>query len=271
MVEYAKIKRKFYTYGSDIMNLSFKQYLIICPLVFLAGFIDAIAGGGGLISLPAYLISGLPVHNALGTNKLSSSFGSATSTLRYSQMGYIKWKDTVCCIIFAFAGSALGAKCALLISEKIFKMIMLAVIPLTAAVLVFRKNVFDEKEPFSRLKTIILSCLIAFLMGIYDGIYGPGAGTFLLLLLTGLARLPLNEANGTAKAINFSTNIAALAVYIKNGVVLFPLGLLAGLFNLSGSFLGTRFFRKDGIKAVRPVIFAVLIIFFLKIIIEIAE
>ena len=250
------------------MSIPYTTYLIICPLVFLAGFVDAIAGGGGIISLPVYLIAGLPVHNALGTNKLSAVFGSATSTYRYWRNGYIRWGQTVFCIVFAFAGSSIGAKCALLIREEFFRIIMLVVIPLTAAFLLLKKNVFDEKEPYSKKKTILLSCVIAFCIGLYDGIYGPGTGTFLLILLTGVARIRLKEANGTAKAINFATNISALTVYILNGVVIFPLGITAGIFNLAGSYFGTRCFDKGGVKVVKPVMFFVLAAFLVKIVYE---
>lgn len=250
------------------MNVSFSTYLIVCPFVFLAGFVDAIAGGGGIISLPVYIIAGLPVHNALGTNKLSSSFGSATATYRYWKSGYIRWRQTIFCIVCAFAGSSLGAKCALMIDERFFKIVMLVVIPITAAFLFFRKGVLTEKESYSPVKTIVLSSLIAFFLGFYDGIYGPGTGTFLLILLTGTARIALKEANGTAKAINFSSNISALTVYILNSAVLFPLGLAAGAFNLAGSYLGTKCFDKGGVKIVKPVMFFVLAVFFIKIILE---
>ncbi|MDO5445190.1 MAG: sulfite exporter TauE/SafE family protein [Eubacteriales bacterium] len=250
------------------MNISFTTYLIVCPFVFLAGFVDAIAGGGGIISLPVYMIAGLPVHNALATNKLSSSFGSATATYRYWKSGYIKWKQTIFCIVCAFAGSSLGAKCALMIDDRFFRIIMLIVIPVTAAFLLFRKGVLNEKEPYGLIKTIIISCIIAFFIGFYDGIYGPGTGTFLLILLTGTARITLREANGTAKAINFASNISALTVYLLNSAVIFPLGLAAGAFNLAGSYLGTKCFDKGGVKIVKPVMFFVLAVFFIKIIVE---
>ncbi|MDY4954382.1 MAG: TSUP family transporter, partial [Candidatus Onthomonas sp.] len=89
-------------------------YLIICPLVGIAGFVDAIAGGGGLISLPAYLIAGVPVHTAIGTNKLSSSMGTAVSTFRYAREGFIPWRQALICLVFALTGSAIGARLTLL-------------------------------------------------------------------------------------------------------------------------------------------------------------
>ena len=108
------------------------QYLIVCPLIGLAGFVDAIAGGGGLISLPAYMLAGLPVHNAIGTNKLSSSMGAALSTARFAKSGFIELKYAVPCALTALLGSAIGAKLAFFIPDRTFKLIMLFVLPLVA-------------------------------------------------------------------------------------------------------------------------------------------
>ena len=250
------------------MQFDFLTFLIVCPLVFAAGFVDAIAGGGGIISLPAFMIAGLPVHNALGTNKLAASFGATVSAVRYGMQGYIKYAQVLPAVVFAYAGSSLGSKCALLIDERIFKFIMLAVIPATAAFLLFRKKIFDEKEPFTVPKTVLISCIASLTIGFYDGIYGPGTGTFLILLFTNAAHMKLTEANGAAKAINLTTNIASLIVYLLNGVVIFPLGLTAGCFNLVGSYLGTKCFDKGGAKTVRPIMLVVMALFFVKIITE---
>lgn len=250
------------------MQLSFITFLIVCPLVFLAGFVDAVAGGGGIISLPAFLLAGLPVHNALGTNKLAASFGATVSAVRYGKQGYIKYLQVIPAVLLAYAGSSLGSRCALLIDERIFKFIMLVVIPVTAAFLIFRKKIFEEKEPFSVKKTVSVACIASFFIGFYDGIYGPGTGTFLILLFTNAAHMKLTEANGAAKAINLTTNIASLLVYILNGVVIFPLGLAAGAFNLVGSYLGTKCFDKGGAKVVKPIMLCVLAAFFVKIIVE---
>ena len=244
------------------------QYLIICPLVFLAGFIDAIAGGGGLISLPAYMITGLPVHQCIATNKMSSSMGTAIATSKYAMDGFIPWHTAVFCVPCAFAGSALGANIALRISDGPFRILMLIILPLTAVYVLTQKKIEPKGEPFSRRVTVCICMVIAFVIGIYDGFYGPGTGTFLILLLTGLARMRLDKANGLTKAINFSTNISALAVYLLNGQVLLPLGIIAGAFNIAGNYLGAKRFESAGSGAVKPVIIAVLVIFFIKVLAE---
>lgn len=251
-----------------MIEITYIHFLIICPLVFLAGFVDAIAGGGGLISLPAYMIAGLPVHHAIGTNKLSSAMGTTVATIKYASSGFVNWKLAPFCALFALCGSSIGANISLLISARIFKILMLFLLPFVAFYVIKGKGWISEKEAFSFKKTLILSVLIAFMVGLYDGFYGPGTGTFLLLLLTTFAHQKLTDANGTTKIINLTTNITSLVIFFVNGTVLLYLGIIAGLFNMLGNFLGARFFSKGSSKITRPVMILVISIFFIKIIYE---
>lgn len=212
------------------MKATFLTYLIACPMAMLAGFVDAVAGGGGLISLPGYMLAGLPVHFAIGTNKLSSAMGTAVATWRYAAAGMVPWKQAGGCVAGALAGSALGAKIALLLPADRFQLMMLVILPLTALYLMRHRDIAEEKTPYPYGKTACLALGIAFFVGIYDGFYGPGAGTFLILLLTAVAHMPLSDANGTAKVINLATGVAALTVYLTGGKVLPVLGLTAGGF-----------------------------------------
>lgn len=247
------------------------EYLIVCPLVFLAGFVDAIAGGGWLISLPAYILAGIPVHFAIGTNKMSSSMGTVISTYRYAKNGYIKLKLAVCSAICALIGSLFGATLSLKIDDYYLKMLMLIVLPVTAFYVLRKRDFQDDQytETLIDLKTYIICMVIAFLIGAYDGFYGPGTGTFLILLLTGFANLSLNTAAGTTKAINLSSNIAGLVTFIINGKVFLTLGLIAGLFSIAGNYIGAGYFTKSGVKIARPVIITVLTVFFVRILFEI--
>lgn len=244
------------------------RYLIVCPLVFLGGLVDAVAGGGGLISLPAYLISGLPVHFAIGTNKLSSAMGTTLTTVRYARNGYIPWKQALACAVMALIGSNMGARLSLLINEDAFRIVMLVILPLTGAYVLLKKPLQAEREPYPFGKTLLLSMAVALIIGVYDGFYGPGTGTFLLLLLTALAHMKLSEANGIAKVINLSTNVSALAVFLWSGNVLLLLGLTAGFFGMAGNYVGARFFERGGAKSVKPLMIAVLTIFFVKVLFE---
>ena len=244
------------------------QYLIVCPLVFLAGFVDSIAGGGGLISLPAYLAAGIPPHFAIGTNKLGSTMGTVISTARYAKGGYIKAKLSLSAALLAVAGSVIGAHLSMLASERVLKGMMLAVLPVVAFYVLRNKNLGEREEDkgLPEKKMILISMCAALVIGWYDGFYGPGTGTFLLLILTGLAKMDVRSASGTTKVINLSSNIAALVTFLINGKVLIPLGLASGLFCIAGHYIGSGLVVKNGLKVVRPVVFVVLLCLFVKII-----
>ncbi len=249
------------------MELTLVHFLIVCPLVFLGGFVDAVAGGGGLISLPAYLIAGVPPHMSIATNKLSSAMGTTLTTVRFAKKGFIPWKQASICVVFAFLGSSLGAKLALRIDARVFTMLMLVILPLVALYVLKGKALGQgEKPPVSPGKTMVISSLAALGIGCYDGFYGPGTGTFLLLALTGLAHMELTKANGVTKAINLTTNLAALFVFLMEGKVVLVLGLVAGCFGILGNYLGSKTFIQGGVKFTRPLILVVLTIFFIRVI-----
>lgn len=245
------------------------RFLIVCPLVFLGGFVDAVAGGGGLISLPAYLIAGLPVHMAIGTNKVSSAMGTSLTTWKFWRKGYIRPKLALPCAVFALGGSTLGANLALLVDDHIFKIILLFILPATGFYVFRSKSLKNPpvQQDLSR-RMYLIAFLSAFGIGVYDGFYGPGTGTFLLLLLTGLAHMDLNLAAGTTKVINLSTNIAAMVTYLISGNVWILLGLTAGVFGIAGNWLGANSFSRNGSKIVKPLIGTVLVIFFIRILWE---
>ena len=175
------------------------QFLLVCPLACLAGFVDAVAGGGGLISLPAYLMAGLPAHVAIGTNKLSSAMGTALSVGKLARRGYVPWKRALVLAVGPLAGSAAGASLALRLDDEAFRRVMLVILPVTAAYLLWGKGVGGDRPPFPPGKTFAIALTVALGVGVYDGFYGPGTGPFLLLLLTAAAHLPLATANGVAK------------------------------------------------------------------------
>lgn len=247
------------------MELEFWQFLIICPLVFLAGFVDAIAGGGGLISLPAYLIAGIPPHNAVATNKMSAAFGTFYATYRFARSGYVIWGQALPCAVFALAGSFLGARGALAVDPFLFKVLLMLIIPATAAYILFGGGLKPAKSALSPKATFAVSCLLSFGIGLYDGFYGPGTGTFLLLLLTSVARLDLRHANGNTKVINSMSNLAALILFLTNGKVLLFTGCIAALFGIAGNWAGSRFFSQKGARMVKPVMLGVLAVFLAKV------
>jgi uncharacterized membrane protein YfcA len=240
-------------------------FLVICPLVFLAGFVDSVAGGGGLISLPAYLIAGVPAHFALGTNKLSSSMGSVIASFRYYKNGFV---DPFLCVpsfIASLAGSALGTNLTLLVSERYLQWLLLAVLPVTAFFVLRKKNLLSKGGPFSRSKTALIVTLVSFVIGGYDGFFGPGTGAFLILLYSGLARVEARAAAGNAKLVNMASNISSLAVFLLHGRAILPLGLTAGVFSIAGSYLGSGLVIRKGAGVLRLFIIGVLILLLVKI------
>ncbi|MGN0650461.1 MAG: sulfite exporter TauE/SafE family protein [Oscillospiraceae bacterium] len=254
-----------------MIELDITVFLIVCPLVGLAGFVDAIAGGGGFISLPAYLIAGIPPINAVATNKISSAMGTTLAAVRYGRMGYINAGKTVPAAALALVGSWLGALLALNMSDSFIRIAMLVLLPLMAVYVLKSKRLADNAaDEYPPKKAMLIAMIIAFPIGIYDGFYGPGTGTLLMTLLAGLAHFRLKDAAGTAKVINLCTNIAALATYLFGGKTLFVLGITAGLFNICGAYLGTKFFSEKGAAIAKPMIIFVLCVFFVKVIGETA-
>ena len=253
-----------------MIHAGLAAYLIVCPLVLVGGFVDAIAGGGGFFTLTAYLLAGLPVHNAIATNKLSSSMGTTMAVIQYVRKGFIPWRLTFFCLPASLLGAFAGARLALSVSDVAFRWFMVAILPVAAFHVLRQKNL-DGGKPLSELpfgRTAFVCALIALAFGVYDGFYGPGTGTFLLLLFTGLARLELRTAAGSAKLCNYATNLASLAVYLTSGNVVLLLGLTAGCFSLLGNYLGTRSFFKAGSRLARPMVLLVLIVFLIKLLSE---
>lgn len=245
------------------------EFLIVCPLAFVAGFVDSIAGGGGLISLPAFIFAGVPVHNALGTNKLSSTMGTTIATIKYAISGYMVRAFVVVGVACGLAGSAVGSSLALMADDTFIRVFMLVALPLIAFFVLKTKNLDKfADDPLPRGRAIAVTAVVALALGVYDGFYGPGTGTFLILLLTVLAHQDVRCAAGTTKAINLSTNVAALVVFLVNGAVLLPLGLAAGVFNIAGNYLGANKFTKSGSTIVRPIMLVVLVLFAVRLVVD---
>lgn len=249
------------------MHISLSMFLIVCPLVFLASFVDAIAGGGGLISLPAYLLAGVPIHNAIGTNKLSSCIGTTVSTIRYCKNKYADPASALPSVITALIGSSLGARLSISISEKLLQYLLIIILPFTAYFVIKKKHpVKTDLKQMKRSLVILLAALISFFVGMYDGLYGPGTGTFLILLYTGICKMDIRTASGNTKLVNFSSNLAALITFIFSGKILFPLGLAAALFSIAGHYIGSGLVMKKGAAIVKPIIIVVLTALFIKVI-----
>ncbi len=242
--------------------------LLIGLGVFAAGFVDGIGGGGGIISVPIYLLAGLPAHFALGTNKLSSCVGTAVSTGRYLKKGYVDWSLALPSVLLAIGGAYLGTSLQLRVDERILKYVLLLVLPLAAAVLLRKKSLPEERGAMPLWKRRLIIWGFSLLIGVYDGFYGPGTGTFLLIAFCALGRLDVRSASGNVKVVNLSSNLSALLTSLMAGKVLIGVGLAAACFSIAGHWLGSGLAIKNGAKIVRPVILAVIALLLVRVLAE---
>lgn len=242
--------------------------LLIGLGVFAAGFVDGIGGGGGIISVPVYLLAGLPAHFALGTNKMSSGLGTAVSTFRYLRKGYVDWPLALPSILLAVGGAYLGTSLQLMVDERILKYVLLLVLPAAALVLLRKKSLPEERGEMPLWKRRMAVWGASLVIGMYDGFYGPGTGTFLLLAFCTLGKLDVRTASGNVKVVNFSSNMGALASSLLAGKVLIGVGLTAACFSIAGHYLGSGLAIKNGARIIRPVILIVIVLLTIRVISE---
>ena len=242
------------------------QLLIVCPLLFFAGFADSIAGGGGTVSVPSLLLIGLPSHTALATNKMVMCVGTLTSTVTYGKNGRIVWTTALLAAAGAFFGATAGAKIALGTSERTLQLVLLILLPAAFIFLCLKKS-FGGGE-FAPAPVTARRCAAAFLsallVGLYDGFFGPGAGTFYIMAFTAACSLTLPEASADAKVANLGSNFGALVMFLWEGKVLWRIALPGILFTVAGNYLGSRLAVKIGAKFIRPVMAGMLALLFVK-------
>jgi uncharacterized membrane protein YfcA len=244
------------------LDLSALTLTALIVASFVAGWVDAVVGGGGLIQLPALLI-GLPSNTPpaviLGTNKISSFCGTATSSLTYALKIPLDWWTVAPLVIASAAGSAVGASLAKLLPKDAFTPIVLAAL-IGVGIYVWRRPqlgmVSVRKHPGRGHYG--WTALIGLVVGAYDGFLGPGTGSFFVILLVGVLGYGFLEASATAKIANLVTNLSAIVVFGLSGSVLWGLGLMMGAANLMGGYLGARTAIRRGSSFVRKVFLIVL-------------
>ncbi|MFA6004212.1 MAG: TSUP family transporter [Elusimicrobiota bacterium] len=248
-------------------DMSVWQLSALGALVFFAGVVDALAGGGGMITLPAYLSMGLPPALLLGTNKLASSIGTVASAARYHhhlRFSIRKFLPVLACTLF---GSALGAGLALCLDPGFIRYILLASLPVVAYSVLSRHD-FGRHDRSHELPAGELrrrSCLLGAGIGSYDGFFGPATGTFFALALARWCRHDLLQATGRAKVMNLASNLAALAVFLWSGRLDIRLGLTMAGASLAGHWLGAHLGLRKGTDVIKPVVALVCALLFLKI------
>jgi len=247
------------------MELDSIALLVLFFSGLMAGFVDSIAGGGGIITLPALLAVGIPPHEALATNKLQSSFGSFTSAFNYARLGLMKPKELIVGVVFTFIGAAIGAvvvqyfKADSLVSFIIVMLIIIFIYTLLTPNL--GSNTSTNKMP-KNLFYIIFGLAIGF----YDGFFGPGTGSFWTMALVLLLGLNLKAATAQTKLFNFTSNIVSLVVFIYSGLVIWVAGLIMGVGQIIGAFLGSSLVNKKEVKFIRIFFLAIVALTIVKLI-----
>jgi len=236
--------------------------LLELPLLFgtgvVAGFVDSIAGGGGLITLPVILSLGGDPQCALGTNKLQASFGSASAAWHYSQAGAVNLRDTWRACVFTFVGAGIGAMAVRQIGPNTLK-VVIPLLLIAVAVYSLRNPRLGQQDHPPRLARPRFDLLLGLLLGFYDGFFGPGTGTFWTMAFVLLLGFNLTRATAHTKAVNFSSNICSLLVFAMAGQVNYVAGTAMGAGQLIGARFGSQMVMKRGTEFIRPVFVTVVL------------
>jgi len=225
--------------------------LLFTASVF-AGLIDSIAGGGGIIMIPALLSTGMPPHLALGTNKLQASFGSFSASFQFWRKGLVRIRECAWGIAFTFAGGVTGTVLVQRISSK-FLNNLIPVFLLAIFVYTLLSPRFGAEEKKPKMRLIAFSLLFGLLLGFYDGFFGPGTGSFWTIAYLALLGYGLRSAVAHTKVMNFTSNIASLLFFFLNGNVLVPIGLLLGLGQFVGAWIGSHVVIHKELKYLKAV------------------
>lgn len=241
--------------------------VLLCLAALTAGWVDAVVGGGGLIQLPALLVllTGATPAQVLATNKLASVAGTATATVTYYRRVRPDLRTALPMAGAAVAGAAGGAACASLIPQEAFRPIVLVLLVLVAAYTLARPALGEVQSlRFHDRRHHIVAVVAALVIGFYDGIFGPGTGSFLVFALVGLLGYSFLHASAKARIVNLATNLGALAVFVPQGAVLWKVGGLMAVCNLAGGFLGARTAIARGSRFVRVVFLIVVVALVLR-------
>lgn len=256
-------------FDSFFADFNFQTFLFLSAACFAASFVDAIAGGGGLISVPAFVASGLPVHVALGTNKMAATFSVLGSTVKYFTSGKINFSLLKYPIITGGIGSVAGVFVVNSASEEFLEPLIFIMLTAVAVYTLINKNmgIKDEFEGVT-LKNTIQGSILSFVLCFYIGFFGPGGGSFLLFGLLKVYKFDFIRASGNAKVLNLIANFASLIAFIYFGKVSYLYSILVGMVMFVGAQCGARYAIKRGSKFIRPFFLTVSIITIAKMAVE---
>lgn len=238
------------------MELSIELLAVLFLTGLAAGFVDSIAGGGGLLTMPVLLWTGMSPAMALGTNKLQGTVGTLTASLQYYRHGHVPFRSAWLGMLMAFIGSGLGTYVVRLIDNQALATLLPVLLIAFAAYFMFSPRIADE-DARHRIGPHGFALTAGFGVGFYDGFFGPGAGAFYVLAFVTLLGYGIVKATAHTKLLNFSSNISALVFFQLAGLVSWPIGLAMGAGQVIGSYLGSHLTMKHGVKLVKPMLIAV--------------
>ncbi|MDB5615240.1 MAG: family transporter [Devosia sp.] len=230
--------------------------LALAVVGMLAGFVDAIAGGGGMISIPALLFVGLPPVAALATNKLQGMVGTGMAALTFWRRGYVSLPALIPAIALTFAGSLLGATVVRSVDTVLLQMAVPVALIGIALYFLFAPNLTDN-DKHARLPFRFAVPVIGFVLGFYDGVFGPGTGSFFTICFVTLLGLGVTRASGNTKVLNLTSNLAALVIFIPAGQVVWPAAIAMAVGQVVGGYIGARTGIRYGAKIIRPIVVVV--------------
>lgn len=240
------------------MELELWVLALLCCTYFCTGFIDAVSGGGGLIAIPALLLAGIPPDFALGTNKVAILGGAPASVITYARGNFVLWRLALTGVPAAFAGGVIGSGALLAFDRETIGTIIVVLLPLAIIVTLMPKNGGTENREITPGTLYVRTPLICGLVGMYDGFFGPGAGSFFILGLHAFAGVGLIHASATTKLFSFGSVVSAFVVFCLNGKVLFLIGLPLAAANAVGGIIGSRAAMRIGPGFVRKMLSGVL-------------
>jgi uncharacterized protein len=236
--------------------MDFQTLALLALAAFVAGFVDSIAGGGGLIALPALLLTGMDQVSALATNKLQGSFGTASAAFAFWKSGRLKPQDHLPAIAAIFVVACLGVAAVNYVPKQILASLLPPLLIVIAIYFALSPKFKNESSP-PRWPEKYFKFLLAPLIGFYDGIFGPGTGSFFMLAQVTLLGLGAIEATARTKLFNFTSNIAALIMFASGGKIMWTYGLVMGVAQFVGAHLGAKLAIKNGARIIRPLLVAV--------------
>ena len=230
-------------------------------MLLVAGVVDGIAGGGGIIALPAYMLSGMPIHSCYACNKLQSGLGTAAACGKYIKEGFVDFKTALVALPFTIVSAFLSTKVILYLNSDVIKIIILICMPIAVAMMFLKLKIKSNdvvKTEFDT-KTVLLSSLSGIIIGAYDGLFGPGGGTVAMIIYGLFLNYDLRVGCGNGKIIIVVSNLTAVISYIKSGYMIYHIAIPCAIINMIGCYIGASMATKIGNKIILPTMIFVIL------------